>query len=99
MPSITSSIQKLQHSPVDEFGIKHLNLIYNQEDDLLYCLIDAPDNPPAFAHKSAILFFNSTAAHNKSIDLSNEERPNNLQILLIRGELFIRTSKYVITHL
>ena len=27
VPSITSSIQKLQHSPVDEFGIKHLALI------------------------------------------------------------------------
>jgi hypothetical protein len=34
---------KLQNSPVDEFGIKHLNLMYNQEKDKFYCLTDAPN--------------------------------------------------------
>ena len=33
---------KLQNSPVDEFGVKHLNILYNYEANVVYCLLDAP---------------------------------------------------------
>ena len=27
--------------PVDEFGVKHHNMFYNEEDDRFFCLLDA----------------------------------------------------------
>lgn len=44
------TLRTLQHSPVDEFGIKHLNLLYNKEEDRLYCLLDAPDKQAVENH-------------------------------------------------
>ena len=44
------ALRKLQHSPVDEFGIKHLNLMYNQEQDRFYCLLEAPDKQAVENH-------------------------------------------------
>jgi Protein of unknown function (DUF4242) len=34
---------KLQKSPLDEFGVKHLNILYNYEANIVYCLLEAPD--------------------------------------------------------
>jgi hypothetical protein len=41
---------KLQNSPADEFGIKHLNLMYNQEEDKFYCLTEAPNKQAVENH-------------------------------------------------
>jgi hypothetical protein len=30
------TLKKLQTSPVDEFGIKHVNIMYNQQEDRLF---------------------------------------------------------------
>jgi Protein of unknown function (DUF4242) len=35
------TLRKLQQSPVDEFGITHLNI--NKEEDKFFCLLDAPN--------------------------------------------------------
>ena len=35
-------LKELQNTPADEFGIKHLNIMYNPEVDQCYCLIEAP---------------------------------------------------------
>jgi Protein of unknown function (DUF4242) len=35
-------LRELQSARVDEFGIIHLNIMYNPEVDQCYCLIDAP---------------------------------------------------------
>ena len=32
-------LRRLQSSPVDEFGIKHVNLMYNQEEDRFYVFL------------------------------------------------------------
>jgi hypothetical protein len=37
------TLRKLQQSTVDEFGITHLNIIYNKEEDKFFCLLDAPN--------------------------------------------------------
>ena len=37
-----SVLKELQNAPVDEFGIKHLNIMYNPEVDQCYCLVEAP---------------------------------------------------------
>ena len=44
------TIRKLQSSPVDEFGIKPLNLMYNQQEDIFYCLLDAPNKQAVENH-------------------------------------------------
>jgi Protein of unknown function (DUF4242) len=44
------TLRKLQTSPVDEFGIAHLNLMYNQKEDLFYCLLDAPNRQAVEDH-------------------------------------------------
>ncbi|MGC2573810.1 MAG: nickel-binding protein [Candidatus Nitrosopolaris sp.] len=36
------ALKKLQNAPADEFGIKHLNIMYNPEVDQCYRLIEAP---------------------------------------------------------
>jgi len=36
-------LRELQDAPRDEFGVSHLNIIYNQEEDKCYCLLDAPN--------------------------------------------------------
>ena len=33
------TLRRLQSSPVDEFGIKHVNLMYNQEEDRFYVFL------------------------------------------------------------
>jgi hypothetical protein len=35
-------LRELQNAPVDEFGIKHLNILYNPEVDQCFCLLEAP---------------------------------------------------------
>ena len=37
------TLRKLQQSPVDEFGITHHNILYNEEVDKFFCLLDAPN--------------------------------------------------------
>jgi Protein of unknown function (DUF4242) len=35
-------LKEIQNSPADEFGIIHLNILYNPEVDQCFCLIEAP---------------------------------------------------------
>ncbi|HZD34782.1 MAG TPA: nickel-binding protein [Nitrososphaeraceae archaeon] len=35
-------LMELRKSPVDEFGVKHLNILYKFEANVVYCLIEAP---------------------------------------------------------
>ena len=42
--------RRAQQSPADEFGVKHENILYNKEDDKLFCLLDAPDKEAVDKH-------------------------------------------------
>lgn len=44
------TLEKLQKSPQDEFGITHANIIYNKKEDKCYCLLDAPDKEAVEKH-------------------------------------------------
>jgi hypothetical protein len=35
-------LMNLQKSPIDEFGVKHLNILCNYEADIVYCLLEPP---------------------------------------------------------
>jgi hypothetical protein len=37
------TLRQLQSAPVDEFKVKAINLMYNQEEDRFYCLLEAPN--------------------------------------------------------
>jgi len=51
-PYEEEALRKMQQSPVDEFGIKHLNLLYNEEEDKFFCLLDAPSKEAVVEHHS-----------------------------------------------
>jgi len=44
------TLKKLQQSPIDEFGVRHLNLMYNEEEDKFFCLLDAPNKEAVKNH-------------------------------------------------
>ncbi|HZD34963.1 MAG TPA: nickel-binding protein [Nitrososphaeraceae archaeon] len=35
-------LKNLQESPPDEFGVIHINLLYNFEANIMYCILEAP---------------------------------------------------------
>ena len=37
------TLQEAQNLPIDEFGVKHLNILDNSEVDKVFCLLDAPN--------------------------------------------------------
>ncbi len=43
-------LKKLQNAPKDEFEVSHLNIIYSEEEDKCYCLLDAPDKESVAKH-------------------------------------------------
>ncbi|HET6590996.1 MAG TPA: nickel-binding protein [Candidatus Nitrosocosmicus sp.] len=43
-------LKKAQGLPKDEFGVTHENIIYNKEEDKLFCLLDAPDKDSVDKH-------------------------------------------------
>jgi hypothetical protein len=36
------TLRQIQASPRDEFGVSHVNILFNPEADKVYCIIDAP---------------------------------------------------------
>jgi len=44
------TLRKLQQSSVDEFGITHLNILYNKEEDKFFCLLEAPNREAVENH-------------------------------------------------
>jgi hypothetical protein len=36
------TLKNLQKAPADEFGIKHVNLMYNQDEDRFFVLLKHP---------------------------------------------------------
>jgi len=44
------TLMKLQDSPKDEFGVTHLNLIFNEDEDKMYCFLEAPDKESIKKH-------------------------------------------------
>jgi hypothetical protein len=49
-----SAVKKLQLSPPDEFGVKHLNILYNKAIDLCFCYLDAPDRESVEKHHEKV---------------------------------------------
>lgn len=43
LPFSEDHLKELSESPMDEFGVTHVNLFYNKETNVCFCLLDAPD--------------------------------------------------------
>lgn len=43
-------LKQAQNQPKDEFGVVHVNMLYNKEEDKLFCLVDAPDKESVKKH-------------------------------------------------
>jgi Protein of unknown function (DUF4242) len=44
------TLRNLQNAPPDEFGVKAVNLIYNQYEDKFFCLTDGPSKEAVEKH-------------------------------------------------
>lgn len=45
-----ASLRQAKDSPKDEFGVTHHDILYNKEEDKLYCILDAPDKESVEKH-------------------------------------------------
>lgn len=43
-------LKQAQDLPQDEFGVTHENIIYNKEENKLFCLLDAPNKESVHKH-------------------------------------------------
>jgi hypothetical protein len=43
VPFTEDNLKELCQSPPDEFGVSHVNLFYNKESSVCFCLLHAPD--------------------------------------------------------
>ena len=48
------TLKKLQRSSRDEFGVKHINILYNPAADLCFCIVDAPDTDSVEKHHAKL---------------------------------------------
>jgi hypothetical protein len=45
-----NELKKAQELPRDEFGVKVLNILYNEEVSISFCLLDAPNREAVEKH-------------------------------------------------
>jgi hypothetical protein len=50
------ALEKLQKLPKDEFGVTNLNLIYSEDENKMYCFLDAPDIESVKKHHDKLGF-------------------------------------------
>ncbi|HEV2317986.1 MAG TPA: nickel-binding protein [Thermoplasmata archaeon] len=43
-------LKKLQTAEKDEFGVTHHDILYNQQEDRVYCVLDAPSKEAVEKH-------------------------------------------------
>ena len=44
------TLNELQNSPRDEFGITHKNILYNKDEDKIFCILGAPNKEAVDKH-------------------------------------------------
>ncbi|HEU5462469.1 MAG TPA: nickel-binding protein [Nitrososphaeraceae archaeon] len=45
-----NTLRNAQNFPKDEFGVTHENIMYNEKEDKLFCLLDAPSKEAVEKH-------------------------------------------------
>lgn len=49
-PFSAAELRKLQHAPADEFGVTHHDILFNESDDKIYCVLNAPNAEAVSKH-------------------------------------------------
>ncbi|MGA8302260.1 MAG: nickel-binding protein [Thermoplasmata archaeon] len=48
------TLKKLQHAPVDEFGVTHHDILFNQAENRVYCVLNAPNADAVRKHHAEV---------------------------------------------
>ncbi len=54
VPFTEENLKELCKSPRDEFGVEHVNLFYNRETRLCFCLLSAPSKEMVEDHHTKV---------------------------------------------
>jgi hypothetical protein len=54
VPFSEANLKELCMSQTDEFGINHVNLFYNTESKVCFCLLEAPDMDAVEKHHAKV---------------------------------------------
>jgi translation elongation factor EF-Tu-like GTPase len=54
VPFKEDHLKELVYSPADEFGVRHVNLCYNKEASVCFCLLEAPDREAVVKHHDKV---------------------------------------------
>lgn len=54
VPFKENQLRELVKDPPDEFGVRHVNLFYNREASVCFCLLDAPNREAVVKHHDKV---------------------------------------------
>ncbi|MGA7897929.1 MAG: nickel-binding protein [Nitrososphaeraceae archaeon] len=54
VPFKENQLRELINDPADEYGVKHVNLFYNKESSVCFCLLDAPNREAVVKHHDKV---------------------------------------------
>src|SRR3712207_9532686 len=54
VPFSEANLKELCASPTDEFGVRHVNLLYNMGAKVCFCLLEAPDIDAVEKHHAKV---------------------------------------------
>lgn len=40
---VDEDVKDIANAPPNEFGVRHMNIFFNREANLFYCLLESPD--------------------------------------------------------
>ena len=49
-PFTAEELNNLQNAPADEFGVTHHDILFSENDDKIYCVLDAPSAAAVHEH-------------------------------------------------
>jgi Protein of unknown function (DUF4242) len=52
--NIEDRLKEICESPVDEFGVSFVNLFYNKEANVCFCILNAPDKVAVEKHHNRV---------------------------------------------
>ena len=54
VPFKEDHLKELVDLPIDEFGVRFVNLMYNKENGIGFCILDAPDHEAVVKHHAKV---------------------------------------------
>ncbi len=49
-PFTEEQLREIQNAPADEFGVTHHDILYNPDENRIYCVLDAPNEESIHKH-------------------------------------------------